>query len=119
MRPFYNFTSIDMYDHHYTICNPNFNTIKRELKCLHGKYFFEHLFEYMEQFWKKYKNNRKFSLLLTNLAHEGTLELLKYIDDTIYLMFIFKRKFFIIIILLYTKKLLIHIKDIIKEKKIK
>ena len=84
VRPFYNFTSIDMYDHHYTICNPNFHTIKYELKCLHGKYFFEHLFEYMEQFWRKYKNNRKFSLLLTNLAHEGTLELLKYIDDTIY-----------------------------------
>ena len=33
---------------------------------------------------EKIKNNRKFPLLLTNLAHEGTLELLKYIDDTIY-----------------------------------
>ena len=39
----------------------------------------------MEQFWRKYKNNRKFSLLLTNLSHEGGLEILKYMDDTLYL----------------------------------
>ena len=37
----------------------------------------------MEQFWRKYKNNRKFWLLLTNLSHEGGLEILKYMDDTI------------------------------------
>jgi hypothetical protein len=39
------------------------------------------MLEYMTQFWKKYKNNRKFSLMLTNFAHENTLEKLKYMDN--------------------------------------
>ena len=42
------------------------------------------MFEYMNQFWKKYKNNRKFSLLLTNFAHTSSIEILKYMDDVLY-----------------------------------
>ena len=42
------------------------------------------MFDYMTQFWRKYKTNRKFSLMLTNFAHENTLEKLKYIDNIIY-----------------------------------
>ena len=42
------------------------------------------MFEYVEQFWRKYKNNRKFSLFVTNFAHEGSLEILKYMDNSMY-----------------------------------
>ena len=46
------------------------------------------MFEYINQFWRQYKDNRKFTVLLTNFAHEGSLEKLKYIDNTIYEYFI-------------------------------
>lgn len=38
----------------------------------------------MNQFWKKYKNNRKFSLLLTNFSLSSSIEILKYKDDVLY-----------------------------------
>ena len=38
----------------------------------------------MNQFLRKYKKNRKFFLMLTNFAHETTLEKLKYIDKIIF-----------------------------------
>ena len=41
------------------------------------------IFDYSEQFWRKYKNNRKFSTLIINSAHEETGEVLKYLDDLI------------------------------------
>ena len=47
----------------------------------------EYLLEYINQFWEKYQNNRKFSMILTNFAHEGTLEKLKYIDNLIFKFF--------------------------------
>ena len=43
-----------------------------------------HLYEYTNQFWRKYKNNRKFSLISVNDGHEGTLEVVKYTDEIIY-----------------------------------
>ena len=53
-------------------------------KCLYGKYDFSYLLNYSEQFWRLYKNNRKFSSIILNGAHEGTMEVLKYFDDIIY-----------------------------------
>ena len=40
--------------------------------------------DYSEQFWRKYQNNRKFSLIIINSAHEETMEVMKYIDGIIY-----------------------------------
>jgi len=88
VNSFHNFSSLDMYDHHYIICDPIHKPINSELQCFHGKFHFLHMFEYMEQFWRKYKNNRKFSILLTNFAHVTSIEILKYMDDTIYNYFI-------------------------------
>ena len=42
------------------------------------------VFSYSEQFWRKYKNNRKFSNIIIDGAHESTMEVLKYYDDIIY-----------------------------------
>ena len=57
---------------HYSV-----NTIR----CLYGKQNFEYLLKYTDNFWRKYKSNRKFSLLVSNYGHEGTLQTIKYIDN--------------------------------------
>ena len=73
------------YDHAYMDCDPNsahYNA--NSLKCLYGKMTTEHLYEYGNQFWRKYRNNRKFLNIVCNDGHEGTLEVLKYSDNIIY-----------------------------------
>ena len=87
IRSLHNFSFDDVYDHEYIVCDPNFWGGGTKLNCFYGKRHFEWMFEYMNQFWRKYKINRKFSLLLTNFAHEGSIEKLKYIDNMIYKFF--------------------------------
>ena len=85
IRTQHNFTKEEIYDHQFLLCDPNakhFNS--NTIKCLYGKMIPYHLYEYGNQFWRKYKNNRKFLNIITNDGHEGTLELLKYLDDIIY-----------------------------------
>ena len=84
-RTFHELTKEELYDHQLLLCDPNgpsLNTPKK--RCLYGNLNIYYLYEYMSQFWRKYSNNRKFSAIVTNDAHEGTLELLKYTDDVIY-----------------------------------
>ena len=81
----HNFTKEEAYDHQFLICDPNvvhYNIYT--IKCLYGKIMAAHLFEYGNQFWRKYKNNRKYLNIIFNDGHEGTLEALKYSDDIIY-----------------------------------
>ena len=87
VKSLHDFSKNDIYDHQYVLCDPNNKIIKSELNCFYGKLYCEHMFEYMTQFWVKYKRNRKFSLLLINLAHEGSLEILKYLDNMIFSYF--------------------------------
>ena len=51
------------------------------IRCLYGKHNMEHLIEYTNQFWRKYSNNRKYSIIIDNHGHEGALTVLRYIDD--------------------------------------
>ncbi len=83
-RSLHSFTSDDIYDHQYVMCDPNYKTIYSEFKCFYGKNYYDHMFEYMDQFWRNYKNNRKFSLLLSNFAHQSSLEVLQKMDNIIY-----------------------------------
>ena len=83
-RTHHNLTIDEVDDHQMLLCDPNKeNFNKNTIKCLYGKIHTEHLLEYTNQFWRIYKNNRKFSLIVTNDAHEGSLESLKYLDDLI------------------------------------
>jgi hypothetical protein len=50
-------------------------------KCLYGKDSFEYEFEYILQFLEAYKNERKFFKIGFGDSHEGTLEVIKYIDE--------------------------------------
>ena len=84
VNSFHNFSTEDLFDHHYAICDPLNKPINSELKCFHGNYHFLHIFEYMNQFWRKYENNRKYSIILTNFAHVCSVEILKYMDNAIF-----------------------------------
>ena len=84
-RTLHNLTIDEVDDHQMLLCDPNKDNFNQNtIKCLYGKIHTEHLLEYTNQFWRKYRFNRKFSLIVTNDAHEGTLESLKYLDDIIY-----------------------------------
>ena len=73
------------YDHQLLLCDPNSKNYNSLIKrCLYGKITTYHLYEYTNQFWRKYQNNRKFSLIVVNDGHEGTLEVIKYSDEIIY-----------------------------------
>ena len=82
IRAYHNFTEEDIFDHILSLCDPNnedynLNTIR----CLYGKQNMEYLIKYTEQFWENYINNRKYSIILGNHAHEGTLTVIKYLDE--------------------------------------
>ena len=72
-------------DHEMIICDPNMKSVHSHTKrCLYNKLSTEHAYEYGSQFWRKYKNNRKFLVITTNDGHEGTLEVLNYIDKILF-----------------------------------
>ena len=84
---FHNFSSADVFDHHYSVCDPNFLGPTSKLYCDYNKIYFEYVLEYANQFLRKYNNNQKFLLILSNFAHEGSYEKLKYIDNIMYQFF--------------------------------
>ena len=84
IRSNHNFTEEDIYDHFLALCDPNNDNYNlNTIRCLYGKQNIEHLIEYTNQFWKKYINNRKYSIIISNYAHEGTLNVVKYLDNII------------------------------------
>ena len=85
IRTFHNLSFSEAYDHQFIICDPNADHYNQNfIRCLYGKTNAEHLYEYGKQFWRKYKNNRKFLNIIINDGHEGTLEVVRYADNTIY-----------------------------------
>ena len=53
-------------------------------RCFYGKDSFEYNFEYFQQFWTNYQNNRKYFRLDFIDAHEGTGEVIKYLDQPLF-----------------------------------
>ena len=49
-------------------------------RCLYGKDTFEYVLDYGKKFWESYSDNNKFLRLSFQDAHEGTLEVVKYLD---------------------------------------
>ena len=84
-KTLHNSTSLELYDHQMLLCDPNAPRYSKAIrKCLYGKDDVGFLFDYSDQFWRKYKNNRKFSTLIIDSAHEETGEVLKYLDDLVF-----------------------------------
>ena len=84
-RTYHNLIIEEVHDHQMVLCDPNKNHANQNtIKCFYGKSQTEQLYEYGNQFWRKYKYNRKFLRIITNDGHENTLEALKYNDDMIF-----------------------------------
>ena len=78
-------TRDSLYDHQLLLCDPNTeHSSFITKKCLYGNINAYYLIDYINQFWRKYKNNRKFAVYVSNDSHEGTMELIKYTDEVIY-----------------------------------
>ena len=72
-------------DHEMLLCDPNMQSVhSHTIRCLYNKTSTQYMYEYGNQFWRKYKKNRKFLSIITNDGHEGTLEVVKYVDDSLY-----------------------------------
>lgn len=84
----------ESYDHENIalMCDPNFYSPKDPYtpymgpysirkRCLYGKNTFEYVLEYGELFWKTYINERKFLRVAFQDAHEGTGEVVRYLDE--------------------------------------
>ena len=83
-RTYHNFSLDEVFDHQYLSCDPNNDEISTNIiRCLYDKQNIEHFLDYIEQFWKKYKDNRKYASLITNHGHEGSLNVIKYQDKII------------------------------------
>lgn len=79
------FTKEELCDHEFLLCDPNRKSINSMIKrCLYEKTDIDYQYEYGLQFWKLYKQNRKFLMIVNNDGHEGTLEVLKYDDNIVY-----------------------------------
>ena len=83
-RNYHNYTTEEAFDHQYLSCDRNNDAINiNVIRCLYDKQNMEYFLEYIDQFWRKYKDNRKYASLFTNHGHEGTLNVIKYQDDII------------------------------------
>lgn len=83
----------DNFDHENIamMCDPNFYNPENRFtpymgpysirrRCLYGRDTFEYIIEYGEKFWETYSKEHKFLRLSFQDAHEGTLEVVKYLD---------------------------------------
>ena len=83
----------DNFDHENIamMCDPNFYNPENRFtpymgpysirrRCLYGRDTFEYIIEYGEKFWAAYSKEHKFLRLSFQDAHEGTLEVVKYLD---------------------------------------
>lgn len=98
-EPYLNYTN---YDHEFNsfYCDPNFadpdspyQVLKGAYsvirKCMYGKDSGEFQIEYAKQFFSAYKNQNKIYRMIFSDAHEGTLEVVKYLDDMLHGFFEF------------------------------
>jgi hypothetical protein len=76
-------------------CDTNYNDKKNKWSCLKGRNSFirkclydeqtsKYLRDYFLDFCKKYKNERKYFSAIFTDGHEGTLEVVKYIDNDVH-----------------------------------
>ena len=75
------FCDQNFFDPEYPLTKGVASVLKR---CLYGKYAFEYMIEYTEQFWRLYPDNKKFFRIHFNEGHEGTMELVTYLADPLF-----------------------------------
>ena len=75
------FCDQNFFDPEYPLTKGVASVLKR---CLYGKYAFEYMIDYTQQFWKLYPDNKKFFRIHFNEGHEGTMELVTYLADPLF-----------------------------------
>ena len=77
-------------DYPYPLLQGGFSALRR---CLYGKDTFEYVLEYGQKFWETYQDNKKFLRLGFIDAHERTQEVIKYLDEPLFLFlnYLFKK----------------------------
>ena len=89
----YKFVGFD-HENFALFCDPNYNPpnnnkqfelglYSKYRRCLYNKDTFEYVFEYGKKFLEAYKEQRKFLRLGFIDSHETSLELIKYLDDSL------------------------------------
>ena len=89
-----NFYASD-YEGSSIFCDPHFfnpkdrysvykGIISKVRRCFYGRDTGEYILEYILKFLETYKNERKFFRMISNDAHEGTGEVIKYFDDALH-----------------------------------
>ena len=78
-------------DNPYPLLQGGFSVLRR---CLYGRDSFEYVLEYGLKFWETYKDNKKFLRLGFIDAHERTQEVIKYLDEPLYIFLndLYKKK---------------------------
>ena len=87
--------NFDYYDHESIAlsCDPNYNDAGYSFKtglnsmlkrCLYGKTINEYPFEYTNLFWESYKDNKKLFRIHFYDGHEGSMEVINYLDLPLY-----------------------------------
>ena len=69
-------------DYPYPLLQGGFSAIRR---CLYGRDTYEYVLEYGQKFWETYRDNKKFLRLGFIDAHERTQEVVKYLDEPLFL----------------------------------
>jgi hypothetical protein len=84
-RLYYKYTKSEFYDYLLPLCDPNNEHFSiTSIRCLYGKQNIQIMYDYTEQFWRKYQSNRKFSMVISDHGHEGTTNVIKHVDEVIY-----------------------------------
>ena len=76
---FWDHEFISLFCSNYTIRNINSSNY-----CLFDSPFYSHQIEYLNQFWHKYKNSKKYFKLSFNSVREHSGSLLSYLDEPLY-----------------------------------
>ena len=77
------FSKVD-YENSGIFCDPHFRFTPEKRNCYYGKDSCDYLFEFSTKFLELYRDERKIISLYSNDAHEGTLEQIKYIDNSLH-----------------------------------
>ena len=72
------------YENSGIFCDPHFRFTPEKRNCYYGKDSCDYLFEFSTKFLELYRDERKIISLYSNDAHEGTLEQIKYIDNSLH-----------------------------------
>ena len=71
------FCDPNFYDYSYSLTKGVASILQR---CLYGKPAFEYAMEYSIKFWETYIDQKKFYRIHMNEAHEGTMEVISYLE---------------------------------------